>query len=277
MKNFKKEFLWTVLEIRIFDEKVNESDLEEIYNIVKNFEEKYSRFKKNNYLWNLNKNKKALIDEDFLTILNIAKKANELSKWYFDITVLPFLENIWYGISEERMKENFWMENIFINNDEIFLKNGISIEIWWIWKWYLVDVIFENLKKNYKNFIINFGWDIKILWKNEFFLENPKNDKKIFWKIEIENMSLASSWSSKRKTQKWHHLINPKMWISQDEKEWIFVTHKLASIADCFATALFVSPIEISLEILWKIDWLEAMIFMKNGEIYKTKNFNLKK
>ena len=134
MKKYKKELLWTILEIAIFDDFVDDNDLENIFKLTKNFEEKYSRFKVWNYLWNLNKQKKAKIDDDFKTILNIAKKANELSKGHFDITILPFLENIWYWISTEKLEEKVWMENIFIENDEIILKNDVSIEIWWIWK-----------------------------------------------------------------------------------------------------------------------------------------------
>lgn len=276
MKNFKKQFLWTFLEIEIYDKEINNYDLENIFKIIENFENKYSRFKKWNYLWNLNEKKEAEIDEDFKTIINISKKINELSKWYFDITLLPFLENIWYGIQNEEIIENFGMDNIYIENWKIFLKNNIQIEIWWVWKWYIVDVIFDILKKKYKNFIINFGWDIKIYWKEKFFLEDPINNKNIIWEIEIENLALASSWGSKRKTEKWHHLINPKKWKSENEKLGVYVTHKFASFADAFATALFVTPINISLEILNKIDWLEAMIIMSNGDRYKTKKFNFK-
>ena len=179
---------------------------------------------------------------------------------------------IW--IYDEKIDEND-LENIFIKNWKIFLKNNVCIEVWWIWKGYMVDVIFNNLKEKYKNFVVNFWWDIRIFWeKREFFLENPENEKKFIWKIEIENLALASSWANKRKTEKWHHLIDAKTWKPQNETLWVFVTHKLASLADTFATALFVSPIDISLEILKQIDWLEAMILMKNWDIYKTKNFN---
>lgn len=275
MKKFQKQALWTILEIWIYDEKIEKKHIENIYKIVEIFENKYSRFKKWNYLWELNKNKTAEINEDFKTILNIAKKANELSKWYFDITVLPFLENIWYWISEKKITENFWMENIIIKENKIYLENNVQIEIWWIWKWYMVDVIFDNLKKNYNNFIINFGWDIRLSWEKEFLLEDPIDNKKYIWKIKIKDLALASSGINKRKTNKWHHLIDIKKQKPENEKLWIYVTHKLASLADTFATTLFVSPINISLEILNKIDWLEAMIIMKNGEIFKSKNFNI--
>lgn len=279
METFKKNLLWTILEIWIFDEEIDKNHIENIYKIIENFEEKYSRFKKWNYLWQLNNSWKAKIDDDLKTILQIAKMANESSKWHFDITILPFLENIWYWISKERISEkNIWMENISIENDEIILKNDVKIEIWWIWKGYMVDVIFDNLKKNYNNFIINFGWDIRISWeKREFFLEDPVDNSKFIWKIEIENLALASSGSGKRKTEKGHHLIDAKSGKSANKIIWVCVTHKFATFADCFATTLFVSPLDISLEILKKISWLEAMIITKNWEIYKSKGFNFQK
>jgi len=49
MKLFKKQLFWTVLEIWIYDEEIDENDLENIFEIVQNFENKYSRFKKWNY------------------------------------------------------------------------------------------------------------------------------------------------------------------------------------------------------------------------------------
>ncbi|RAL57735.1 hypothetical protein BLD25_00035 [Candidatus Gracilibacteria bacterium GN02-872] len=275
MKLFKKQLFGTVLEIGIYDEKIDENDLENIFEIVQNFENKYSRFKKGNYLWKLNKYKSAEIDEDLQTIINIAKKANELSKGHFDLTILPYLEEIGYGIYEENLEKNIGMENIFIENGKIFLKNNVCIEVGGIGKGYMVDVIFNNLKEKYKNFVINFGGDIRISGeKREFFLENPENEKKFIGKIEIENLALASSGANKRKTEKGHHLIDAKTGKPKNETLGVFVTHKLASLADTFATTLFVSPIDISLEILKQIDGLEAMILMKNGDIYKTKNFN---
>ena len=219
MKLFKKQLFWTVLEIWIYDEKIDENDLENIFEIVQNFENKYSRFKKWNYLWKLNKYKSAEIDEDLKTIINIAKKANELSKWHFDLTILPYLEEIWYWIYEKNLEKNIWMENIFIKNWKIFLKNNVCIEVWWIWKGYMVDVIFNNLKEKYKNFVINFWWDIRISWeKREFFLENPENEKKFIWKIEIENLALASSWANNRKMTSFNWCKNLKT------KKWNFVS-----------------------------------------------------
>ena len=145
----------TVLEIAIFSERVDETIIQKIFSKVEDFEKKYSRFIKWNYLSKLNEEKEAEIDEDFLTIINISKKVHELTKWYFDITVLPFLENIWYGIEEKKLENNIWMKNILIENGKIVLKNNVSIEIWWIGKWYMIDVIYDILREKYNDFIIN--------------------------------------------------------------------------------------------------------------------------
>ena len=169
MKIYKKKLLWTILEIWVQDEITNENIFSEIFEMVKIFEEKYSRFKKWNYLYNLNILKEAKIDTDLETMINISKKVNEISNWYFDITLLPFLENNWYGIFEEKLKTNFWMQNIILENKKIILKNNIMIDLGWIWKWYLIDVIFDNLKKYYNNFVINFWWDLRISAKQKIF------------------------------------------------------------------------------------------------------------
>lgn len=80
MKKYKKELLWTILEIAIFDDFVDDNDLENIFKLIKDFEEKYSRFKVWNYLWSLNKQKKAKIDDDFKAILILLKKQMSYQK-----------------------------------------------------------------------------------------------------------------------------------------------------------------------------------------------------
>ena len=40
----------------------------------------------------------------------------------------------------------------------------------------------KQLEEKYKNFVVNFWWDIRIFWeKREFFLENPENEKNFIY------------------------------------------------------------------------------------------------
>ena len=189
---------------------------------------------------------------------------------------MPFLENIWYWIEKEHQKEIYWYENIEIKGDNLILHEWVSIDIWAVWKWYIVDKIYNTLDTVCDNFIINFWWDIRVKWEHKIILEDPLDDKKAIWEIELFNLSIASSSPYKRKTKKWNHLINPKDCNWENKKIAIYITHKLSSFSDIFSTALFVTPLKKSINILNKIDWLEAMIITDKWEIYKTRWFNAK-
>lgn len=271
---YSRNLFWSRLDITINSENTDEELIETCFLQAQNFENKYSRFIKWNYLYNLNKQKSSQIDWELFSIINLCKKVSDLTGWYFDITIIPFLENIGYGIEDIFMEENIGYKNIEIKDDVIYLKNNISIDLWSVWKWYIIDKIFTILDKKYENFIINFWWDIRVKGKHTIFLEDPLDDKKIIWEIELQDCSIASSSPNKRKTKKGHHLINPFDKNSQNDKLAIFLTHKLSSFSDIFSTALFVTPLDKSLKILSSIKWLEWLIIDSNWEIYKSWNLN---
>ncbi len=272
---YSRKLFWSRLDINIKSNEKNNEIIDKCFYEVQLFENKYSRFIKWNYLYNLNKDKSSQINWELLSILNLCNKVSKITKWYFDITILPLLENIWYWIQKEIQKQNIWYENIEIKDWMLFLHNDISIDLWAVWKWYMVDKIFNILDKHFKEFIINFWWDIKVKWKHTILLEDPYDDKKVIWEIILENSSISSSSPNKRKTNLWHHLINPKEKKSQNDKIAIFILHKLSSFSDIFSTALFVTPLKESINILSNTKWLDWIIISKRGEIYKSKNLNI--
>ena len=269
---FSRDLFWSRLTITINSQNISEDVINNCFNETKYFEKKYSRFIKWNYLDKLNKTKSSQATWELLSLIKLSKKVSDLTDWYFDITILPLLENIWYWKDDKILDENIWYKNIEISWGKIILNNWVNIDLWAVWKWFMIDKIFNILNPIYNSFIIDFGWDIRIKWTHNILLEDPNNDKKSIWKIKLNNISIASSSPFKRQTNKWHHLINPK--DKQDDKIAIYITHKLSSFSDIFSTALFVSNIEKSIEILNKIKWLEWMIIVKNWEIFKTKWFN---
>lgn len=273
---YSRNLFWSRLDITINSENLDNELVETCFLQAQNFENKYSRFIKWNYLYNLNKQKSSQIDWELFSILNLTNKVSEITSWYFDITIIPFLENIGYWIEDFFMSENIGYKNIEVKENIIYLKNDVSIDLWSVWKWYIIDKIFTILDKKYNNFIINFWGDIRVKGKHKIYLEDPLDDKKIIWEIELQDCSIASSSPNKRKTTKGHHLINPFDKNSQNDKLAIFLTHKLSSFSDIFSTALFVTPLEKSIKILWSIKWLEWLIIDKSWNIYKSNNFNCK-
>lgn len=274
---FTKELCGSRLEILIDDQWEFSDLIQKCFTIWIDFENKYSRFIKWNYLSELNKNKITQIDEEFLSIIKLCLKVSEITDWYFDITIQPLLENLGYWINKNKNTNyNIWYENIIITDNQIKLKNNVFIDLWSVWKWYIVDKIYNLLDSKINNFSINFWWDIRIKWQKEIKLEDPNNSEKIIWKINLDNSSISSSSWNKRVFWKFHHLIDPKNEISQNNIEIVYITHKLAMFSDIFATALFVSPLEKSIDILASIKWLEWMIITKDWKIYKSNWFDFK-
>ncbi|MDP2090232.1 MAG: FAD:protein FMN transferase [Candidatus Gracilibacteria bacterium] len=273
---YSRNLFGSNLTINIISSYVNNDIIEKCFFETQLFENKYSRFIKGNYLHKLNKEKSSQIDGELFSILHLCNKVSKISKGYFDITILPFLENIGYGIEKNIMDTNIGYENIELLDGRVILHNSVSIDLGSVGKGYIVDKIFNILDKHFEEFIINFGGDIKVKGKHKILLEDPYDSNKFLGEIILKNCSIASSSPFKRKTNNGHHLINPINGESQDDKVAIFLIHRLSSFSDIFSTALFVTPLEESVKILSEINGLEGLIISQKGEIFKSKNFNCK-
>lgn len=238
------------------------------------FEQKYSRFIDGNFLHKLNTDKSADVDREFHSLIKLSLRVSKLSQGYFDITLLPVLENLGYGVAKNTLVESLWYENIVLSEHSIELKNNVSLDIGAVGKWYMVDKIYNFLKDTVKEFSINFGGDIRVKGTQAIELEDPYDDNKSIGKIQITDAAIASSAGNKRKFWQSHHLINAKTKQSQNDKITVFVSHKLSSFSDIFSTALFVTPLETSLKILEQTPWLEALIIASDGKMYKSKWFH---
>ena len=85
----EKESCWSLIKIDTKDNILDENLINDIYLLLDNFEKKYSRFIKWNFLYNLNKSWKSSIDDEFKTIFRVCKFLNSSSNWYFDIKAIP--------------------------------------------------------------------------------------------------------------------------------------------------------------------------------------------
>ena len=254
----------------------NDSGISESFSIVEDFEKKYSRFKQGNVLTKINNKKQAVLDPEISSLLHLCLKVSKLTQGSFDITLLPVLENLGYGIATHKTQENIGYQHIHLDGNQLTLSNDISIEFWSFWKWYMLDLVHAILWRYHSEYMISFWGDIRIKGKQKILLEDPLDIKKQIWEIVLENLSIASSAGNRRNFGNAHHLINAKNKVSQDEVLAVYVTHKLGVFADIFATALFVTPLKLSLDVLEQIDGLEALIIWSDGKIYKSEGFKAK-
>lgn len=273
--DFQHEFLWTLLKLNIFSDLDPLEDLNLIYSLCASFENKYSRFKTWNFLDKLNSSDDWVdIDNDFYQMMNFSLELSDLSWWYFDPTIISLLE--YYGYDKNYSMKTAqtsdilqWYKNIKLNEKKIKLNNWVKVELWWVWKWYLIDQISKVLDK-YDKFCIDFGWDIYCKGNYKIWLEHPLEPGIMIWTIDVDNYAVASSSPSKRKYNNFHHLLNPYTAQPVSEIIGVFTQSSNCFRADWFSTTLFVSPLEKSIEILETQFDLEWMIVFKDWSYYKS-------
>lgn len=278
----KKELLGTILEISLPENK--KQLINDCFDIAKKFENKYSRFKQNSELTNLNNNlnKWQKVDKELIDILKTAENIKKITKGYFNITIKDTLEKLGYKSNTENINSNnskkcdiFPTKKIKINENtnEIFLKK--QIDIGGIGKGYLIKKIVHYLdKKQISNYIINAGGDIFSKSKAIIKIEHPTNNNLIFAKTQIENESLCTSSPSRRKWGKNHHLINPKTNKNENTCKQITIIDKDPSIADALATGLFVAGFKKAVKIAKKHK-IKCCIISNKDEIFLSSNLKL--
>lgn len=255
------EALGTKWWIEIFDKKLATRPTEiksEIIAGISDFEDKYSRFKPDSILSQLNISRSLKFPpNDLVKMLTLSQDLHEDTKGLFNCLVGITLESLGYGTPATKGSNDTQIiaPELTISAKKIILhnKNG-NIDLGGIGKGYLIDKLAQLLKDlGAKYFIINGGGDIYATSKEdepiELAIEHPQDNSKYIATIQLRNQSLCSSSSMKRQWKDsagklQSHIINP-ITNSSHQSNWLssHVLHNTATIADVMATiALLASP-----------------------------------
>lgn len=282
METIKTKFImWTEVEIiinSVLGEEKILKDIEKSFNIFSDLENEFSRFNKNSSLSKLNENKILEVSNRFIKILKLSKNINKITNNYFN--PLVNISNIWYSsnflyknFKKTNFKSNLDLDKIQIIWNIVSLQENQNLDLWWIIKWYSVDLVKGFLEKSwYYDFIVNAGWDMFISKKSTISIDCPKIKWNIFALLELENIALSTSWTYKRKWEinweKFHHILNPKINKNNNEILSISLITDKCYIWDSYATACIAMWIEKSLVFLEKekISWV---IILNDNKIYK--------
>lgn len=288
MKYTKSRFLmWTDINITIISSSNPLQDIYDSFAIFYSLEKEFSRFLDDSDLSLLNFCKEMELSNRFINILKLTLEVYNKTNHYFN--PLISLKNIWYSKDfwkwvfekvEQEVDSNF--DKISIIWNFVILKQNQNLDLWWIVKWYSVDLVVNFLKsKWYINFIINAWWDIYLSWNNFSWkipivlIDNPFNTNEILATLELKDKSISTSWTYKRKwsfaEQDYHHIINPETNLNNNEIISITLISDNCYISDSYATACIAMWIKKSLYFLEEqnIDWL---IIWSDWNIYQTKN-----
>lgn len=248
--------IWTICNITLVsdNEDLNNNIINQVYKIVINFENKFSRFKETSELSMLNKFKKYDVNDDFLTLMSYSKDIYRLTEWYFN--PLINVSNIWYSNSFElssfiKHNEDENLDLLSINNfwNTLVLENWMNLDFWSIAKWFLADKIWLYLRsKGFFNYLVNLGWDITSGWLNhlwqkwKIWITNPLDNTKIVKEIEITNNSISTSWIYLRKwnidNKEYHHIKTPNSNLLSNDILSCSIIDKYWYMTDALATAI---------------------------------------
>jgi len=235
------------------------------------------------------------VSEDTLYVLEKAKKFSEISNGAFDVTIGPLVKE--WGISTdkpavpsmERLQNLMSLVNyrdITIDREESkakLEKKGQLIDLGGIAKGFAADEAIEIYREhNIRSAFINIGGNIALLggkpdgspWK--VGIRNPRGPEGSYIGIiSAKDKAIVSSGDYQRyfikDGTKYHHIIDPKTGYPADSG--LIGTTIIADLsvdADALSTATFVLGLEKGMELIEKIEGVEAVFITKDKKVYAT-------
>lgn len=225
-----------------------------IFSRIEEFDQTYSRFKKNS--WVIEASKKLYVPqevpEDFSSLFSLYESLYLSSKGLCTPLIGGLLEQAGYdsvySLNEKTLTPPPTLESaIQFKGDKINFKEPVVLDFGAAGKGYLVDLIGKLLTEiGIDGFCIDASGDIihKDLEhkKIRVGLEHPDDPALAIGVCELLNKSICGSAGNRRKWGNFHHTINPFTLQSPEEVKATWIVADSASIADGLATCLFLDP-----------------------------------
>lgn len=239
---------------------VSKSVLLQAYGLAKEFENRYSAYKKDSFLSQINASsgleKRECSDED-IALFQRCIEASRLSDGEFDITMGALSHGAYhFGFSNQevatkkmidKQKELVDYKFIELSENSIFLaKKGMRLDLGGIGKGYVAKKIVSFLKQNgATKSLVNVGGEIVSFGKSyTIALRDPFSDGNLgYIKTSKEPISISTSGDYERfiKTKENNHILNKKSGESSNIYSSMTVIQNGFNIdmLDAFATAMF--------------------------------------
>ncbi|MGM0380219.1 MAG: FAD:protein FMN transferase [Bacillota bacterium] len=305
----KSDFLLnTVVSVTIYDNP-DEKILNEVFDEMKNIEDKMSLHRENSEVVKINKmagKKPVKVSKETLSVIKKSISFSKLTKGKVDITIGPIVSlwDIGSGNKNIPTKEkiekkvsliNYKNIDIDENSQTVYLKNkNMKIDLGSIAKGYVADRVKEILEKNnVKDAIINLGGNIYAMGKKQddkkfkIGIQDPKDDKnKPLGYVKVSNKSVVTSGIYERYFEKdnkrYHHILDVKTgYPVRNDLAGISIISDESIDGDGLSTSIFTLGLKEGIEKINQLKNVEAIFITKDNKIYFSDNikkkFNLMK
>jgi len=268
---------------------VSKAILLEAYAIAKAFEARYSAYKEDSFLNQINKlsGKKSLTckDEDIL-LFKRCIKASKDTDGAFDISMGALVHGAYhFGFSNQKIatKESIKKQKQLVNyrfieieNNNIFLKKmGMRLDLGGIGKGYVAKEIALFLeKKGATKMLINVGGEIISKGKSyTVSIKDPLSEQNIaIIKTSKEAISISTSGDYERfiDSRENHHILDSDLGVSSNEySSMTLIQNGLGiDILDAYATAMFNNPLESLKKFAKKQNFASISIDKQNDIVF---------
>ena len=300
-------FMNTIIRLQIISSKgtvFTKNKAKEAFSFFDMVVGKFSRFNPKSELSEMNNSypKAFTSSKELFALVKLSLELNKKGKGFYDPTLIDLLENYGYDKKQDfSCLENpdFYKEmqklvknrknpkDIELNEKTrtIKLQKGQRIDLGSIAKGYAVDLAYDFLIKDFDNFLINAGGDVRVggvneqglPWKIMLYKAPLPNQsdcgKEFLGMVEIEpGVSIASSGGWARRVGTFHHLLNPVDGLPINQISQTYVIAPNATCADAYSTFLFVEGPD-AIPIIVK-DGFSGLLIDFQGNIFKSKKFN---
>ena len=296
VKTFKqtKILMGTVVEIQVrdADEDKASRSIAKAFSEIKRIDDLFSSYNKESIIWKLNHGviEGHNLPGELFDLITLSDSIWKISGGAFDVSLGNLIELWGFGSEKisipgkEKLSENLsasgW-QNVQIKNDKsIVVLQNTKLDFGAVAKGYAVDKAVQMLEQSkVPAALVNAGGEVKGFGSDWVVgIQHPRKKNEILEKIKLHGMSVATSGDYEQyfeaNGKRYHHILNPKTGMPANECQSVTVISKENKIADALATAVFVLGPKKGMELVNKIDDIEAMIIDSNGETLYSNDFN---
>ncbi|WP_158799185.1 FAD:protein FMN transferase [Pedobacter sp. L105] len=280
------------------DEAINAAIIE-----VQRIEALLSTFKEDSQTNLINQHagiKPVKVDEEVIQLIQRSLKISALTQGAFDITYGSIDTSLWnFDINMTTLPDaetalqsvdliNY--QNVVINQSKstVLLKNkGMRIGFGGIGKGYAADRARQILKsKGIESGIVNAAGDL-ITWGTQLNgkpwtvgIADPDERTKPFSAMNMSNAAIATSGNYEKYAtingKRYSHTIDPKTGLPVSGIKSVSILCQSAELADALATPVTVMGVKVGLDLINQLQHVACVIIDDAGEIYTSKNINIK-
>lgn len=289
--------LGTIITVQIYD-KASDKLFDEIFNRLKEIENKMTINEKNSEIMLVNSNagtKFTKVSDDTFYVVEKGKYFSELSGGRFDISIGPLVK-LWNIGTEgaeipdrrqiEEKKSLVDYNDVLLNSEKksiMLKKTGMIIDLGGIAKGYAADEVAKILKENnIKHAIINLGGNVLAYgskpdgseWR--IGIQNPFSSRGDYVGIvNVINKQVVTSGIYERyfeaKGKIYHHILDPETgYPVENNLVSVTVIADKGIDADSLSTSAFAMGLEKGFNLIEGLDNTEAVFITNDSKIYLT-------